>query len=383
MRLTLIRKPLIKETNRNKNMKKIISLLIFILILSCDNRNTDIKKPIEHNTPNKSTLNYHAHIGKDFLVDDQHSYIGFKIKYFGYSPVRGRFNDFNGTLFYKEPDISSLSVCLIIDVNSINTGNKIRDEDLISEDSWFDAPQYPLIIFQSEKVIEKSEGLFELLGNLTMKGVTKEVSIPFQRPTNISIDYAGNEQVDFSGKLTINRQDFGISGGDFWRTVMEKGVTQLSDEVEIEIDIHTRKADYQKRYEDSENSDVRKLVLDRIKSYDINSGLNLIDSLQNLGEISAGKLSTIGYTLNTWGTHENALSIFEKRKALFPEKASTWNQLGITNLYLNNYVEAKLNFKTTLTKDSVNTRAIEYLRLLNLIREVEKDNLLNLEKTQD
>ncbi|MGH1364646.1 MAG: YceI family protein [Calditrichia bacterium] len=353
-------------------MKKVIPILILVLIFSCDNSKTDSMNSFEIKPHNISNFNYRSHIGKDFLIDDQHSYIGFKIKYFGYSPVRGRFNDFEGTIFYNESDISSLSVSLFIDVNSINTGNEQRDEDLISEDSWFDEPKYPKISFRSKKVTEKPEGLFVLTGNFTMKGVTKEVAIPFEKPTKISLDYGGEEQVDFSGKFTINRQDFGIFGGDFWSTFMEKGVTQLSDEVEIEIDIHTRRADYQKRYDDWEVSNVRKLVLDNIKLNGIDSGITLIDSLQKVGEISAGILSTIGYSLNTWGMYENALSIFEKRKMLFPEKASTWNQVGITNLYLNNFEEAEESFGTTLTKDSINSRAIEYLRLIDLIEEAEK-----------
>ena len=362
----------VDNNQEEKIMKKIIPFYVFLLILSCDNSNVGSSKNVEIESDNHSTFNYHSLIGKDFLIDDQHSYIGFKIKYFGYSPVRGRFNDFEGTLFYDESDVSSLSVSIFIDANSINTGNERRDEDLKKEDAWFDAPKYPIISFQSKKVIVKTEGLFELVGDLTMKGVAKEVAIPFEKPTKLSIDYSGNKQVDFSGRLTINRQDYGVFGGDFWSTVMEEGVTQLSDDVEIEIDIHTRRGDYQRRYDDSETSDVRKLVLDEIRSNDINSGIKLIDSLYKEEKISAGKLSTIGYTLNAWQMYKDALSVFEKRNMLFPEKASTWNQIGITNLYLNNFDEARKSFRTALTKDSIDSRGIEYLRLMDLIKEGRK-----------
>ena len=72
----------------------------------------------------------------DYLIDDQHSYIGFKIKYFGFSPVRGRFNEFNGHVLYDEKDISKTSVTLFIDVASINTGVEMRDNDLKTS-HWF------------------------------------------------------------------------------------------------------------------------------------------------------------------------------------------------------------------------------------------------------
>ena len=98
-------------------------------IISCQNKGND-KIPAtgqkEEGITTQSDFNYSSLIGKDFLLDDQHSYIGFKIKYFGYSPVRGRFNDFDGTLFYDPGNTGNLSVSVFIDVASINTGNERR-----------------------------------------------------------------------------------------------------------------------------------------------------------------------------------------------------------------------------------------------------------------
>ncbi len=228
---------------------------------SCKNQEHTTQTSEETKLTDKSHFDYESFIGNDFHIDDQHSYIGFKIKYFGFSPVRGRFNEFNGTLFYDPLDLTVLRVSVFIDVGSINTGNKRRDNDLRSEGTWFDTNKFPNIIFSSSEVIPKSNGAFDLIGYLTIKGITKVDTISFDKPTDLSKDWAGNNQVDFSGKIIINRQDYEVFGGEFWSAIMENGITQLSDKVEIELDIHTRKFDYQERYDSADSSDLVKLIL--------------------------------------------------------------------------------------------------------------------------
>lgn len=341
----------------------ILTFLFLVLICSCNDRGHKSPQGDSAETTEISTQPL-SQVGKDFMVDDQHSYVGFKIKYFGFSPVRGRFNKFNGTLFYDTSDVSSLSVSVFIDVKSINTGNEKRDQDLISESSWFNADKHQYLSFQSKKGREQADGSFILDGILVINGVSKNVSVDFDKPTVLSTDWAGNEQVDFSGKLTINRQDFNVYGGDFWSSVMENGLTQLSDEVEIELDIHTRRPNYITRYEDSDSTDIRRIILDFIKSDRGDKAIEFVDSLHRIEKLSSGMLSTIGYTLNAWKMYPSALNIFQKRMALFPNKPSSLNQIGITNMYMKNFFEAEQKFKQSLTKDSTDSRAEEYLRLL-------------------
>lgn len=347
---------------------KYFTLTLLLLLAACSSKESAPKEAIPQAPAAHTIVDPKSFVGKDYLIDDQHSYIGFKIKYFGNSPVRGRFDAFDGTMFYDKNDMGSLSVSMFIDVNSINTGNERRDNDLISEGSWFDAANHPTITFQSKQVNAKSDRSFDLVGDLTMKGVTKEVVVPFSAPTAITRDWAGNEQVDFSGKLTLNRQDFGVYGGDFWSSVMENGLTQLSDEVEIEMDIHTRRPDYQARYEAADSADINKMVLDQIKSNGLEAGLKAIDSLRVAEKLTSGKLSSIGYTLNAWKMHEDALQIFKLRALYYPERVSTWNQKGITHMLLGDLAEAEESFKTLLAIDSVDSRAFEYLRLMERMR---------------
>ncbi len=342
-------------------------LIPFLLVLSCskDKENPQNEKLV---VPQESRRDFQSSlIGKDYLIDHQHSYVGFRIKYFGFSPVRGRFNSFDGTAFYDPENLGSLSVTLFIDVNSINTGDATRDEDLKKEGSWFNAAKYPYAKFQSSEIVVFEDGSFDMLGNLTIKGITKQITINFDKPTSITRDWAKNEQVDFSGTTTINRQDFEIFGGDFWSSVMENGLTQLSDEVELEVDIHCRRPDYQARYEDAQATDTDKIVLDIIKESGIDAGLKKINNLYNSEEISSGKLSTIGSTLNEWQMFEDARQIFELKGALFGKSDIVFNQLGITDIFLKDTDRARKNFKKALIVDSTNSRAVEYERLIDII----------------
>jgi polyisoprenoid-binding protein YceI len=348
---------------------KLVTVLIYLVTTGCDEAVQNLSDVNISVTETNNNYDAQKYIDKDYLMDDQHSYVGFKIKYFGHSPVRGRFNNFDGTLFYDPESPESLSASVFIDVNSINTGNMRRDSDLINEDTWFDEPTFPKISFSSLEAVLRPEGGFNLIGHLTMRGITLKDTIIFQKPTTLSRDWAGNEQVDFSGTLVIDRQDFGVFGGDFWSSIMEDGLTQLSDKVEIELEIHCRRPDYQVRYEEADSTDLVKQVLDVISDLGIEHGLIRIDELHKGESLSAGNISSIGYTLLNWGQYDHALAVFNKRLFYFPEKTSTGNQLGITQLFLGNIEVARGHFQAVLDKNPNDSRAVEYLRLSSRIEQ--------------
>lgn len=346
-------------------MNQPISLLLITAIcLSCSSSQQETNG-IEYADLPEKEFDYSTFVGKDYLVDNQHSYLGFTIRYFGYSPVRGRFNEFEGTVFYDSTNISATSVSIVIDVASLNTGNDRRDGDLRSTGTWFNAPEFPLITFESHSILPLVNGGFDVVGEMKIKGVSKTDTIRFDPPTKISRDWASNEQVDFTGKFTIDRQEFGVFGGDFWSQIMEDGLTQLSDEVDIELNIHCRRADYLRRYDDSTDDDISKQILDAIENEGIGLGLSMIDSLLATDQISSGKLSTIGYTLNARDRFEDAEKIFKKRLEAFPEKMTSLNQLGITYLLAGNRKMGSEMFRKMNESDSTDTRSKEYLRLIN------------------
>ena len=163
-----------------------------------------------------------------YVIDRNHTNVGFIAKHLVISKVHGRFTDFSGTIQWDDQDLSKSSLQGTIKVASINTGAENRDEDLRS-DSFFDAAKYPEITFASSK-IEKQEDGYLIHGTLTMHGVSKEVSFPAK--LNGPIEQRGNKRIGFEGHLTINRQDYGVS----WNKKLDNGGLAVSDEIEIQID---------------------------------------------------------------------------------------------------------------------------------------------------
>ena len=176
----------------------------------------------------------------DYKIDTAHSSVAFKVSHMVVSKTRGAFTDFNGVISLDENDVTKSSVEVTIAVASIDTANEDRDEHLRAAD-FFDAEKYPAITFKSNGV-EKIGGGYIAHGELTMKGVTKKVSIPFEMSGPIT-DPWGNERIGISTEsITIDRQDYGIS---FSRT-MEAGGLVVGNDVIIEIEVEAVKAKTEK-----------------------------------------------------------------------------------------------------------------------------------------
>ena len=149
---------------------------------------------------------------------DSSSSVKFKIKNLGVT-ITGSFMGVDGNLIFDPGNPSSSSFEASIDVTSINTGIDMRDEHLRKEE-YFDAKNYPRIKFVSTKVSSSNKpGAFKIVGNLTIKNVTKEISFPFTA-TAEGTGYL------FSGEFRINRRDFKVGGNSF--TMADNLIVQLS-----------------------------------------------------------------------------------------------------------------------------------------------------------
>jgi polyisoprenoid-binding protein YceI len=157
-------------------------------------------------------------------LDPFHSNAQFFVKHLGISTVQGDFTKVTGTVMLDDTDITKSSVSATIDVASVDTRVSRRDDDLKS-DGFFDATKYPTITFQSTKVEKAGEGKLRVTGNLTIKGVTKEVTLDVTGPT-APITAMGNQRRGLSATLKINRQDFGVS----------KDAGMVGDDITIMID---------------------------------------------------------------------------------------------------------------------------------------------------
>jgi polyisoprenoid-binding protein YceI len=170
-----------------------------------------------------------------YQFDVAHSSLAFSVKHMVISNVRGTFKDFTGTILYDEKDVTKSKVNVVIKVTSIDTDNEKRDSHLRSSD-FFAAEKYPEITFTSTEIEKKGKDKFILKGDFTMRGVTKEITIPFGPILEIT-DPWGNKRIGAQGELKINRMDYGVS----WDNALETGQLIVSDEVKIELSVEAIK----------------------------------------------------------------------------------------------------------------------------------------------
>lgn len=163
-----------------------------------------------------------------YAVDGAHTTVGFTVRHLVINKVRGKFNAFSGTIVYDENDVMKSSMQGMIKAASIDTDHAKRDKHLRSPD-FFDSDGHPEITFNSKSVIKKEDGLI-LVGDLTMRGTTKEIRIPFEITGKIK-DPSGKTRIGFEASLRINRQDFGIS----YSKTMDNGGLIVGNRVNIEL----------------------------------------------------------------------------------------------------------------------------------------------------
>lgn len=163
-------------------------------------------------------------------VDPVHSDVGFKVRHL-LTPVRGQFGEFDGVIVYDPETPANSSVEMTVQATSIDTDNPKRDEHLRSPD-FFDVASHPTLHFRSKKVAKMGDNL-AVTGDLTIRGVTREVTIPVQ-VLGVMGDKAG-----FATEFTIDRQDYGVN----WNRALDQGGAVLGDEVTIDL---TFEADRQK-----------------------------------------------------------------------------------------------------------------------------------------
>jgi polyisoprenoid-binding protein YceI len=166
-----------------------------------------------------------------YALDPAHTRIGFSARHAMVTKVRGAFNEFEGgaTLDFADPTKSSAQ--LTIQTASVDTRNEQRDSHLRTND-FFDAPRYPTITFVSTSVRQTGDETFEVVGDLTIKDVTKSVTLSVEF-TGAAKDPFGNTRVGFEGSTTIERSDYGVT----FNAALETGGLLVSEKVTIELEI--------------------------------------------------------------------------------------------------------------------------------------------------
>ncbi|WP_394844494.1 YceI family protein [Pendulispora brunnea] len=171
-----------------------------------------------------------------YSIDTAHSEIAFTVRHMMFAKVRGQFKTWSATLSYDPANASASNVQVEIDVASIDTHEAQRDGHLRSGD-FFDAEKFPKITFASKRVESTGKGRYKLAGDLTIHGVTNEVTLEVEQ-TGHGKDPWGNERLGFNAKATILRSDFGLK----WNQALETGGVLVSDKVEIEAELQVVQA---------------------------------------------------------------------------------------------------------------------------------------------
>ncbi|MGC9667972.1 YceI family protein [Planosporangium sp. 12N6] len=166
-----------------------------------------------------------------YTLDATHTRIGFVARHAMVTKVRGAFNEFEGTANVDGADPSKSSASVTIKAASIDTRNEQRDGHLRTND-FLDPETYPEITFVSTAVQQLDETTFRVTGDLTIKGVTKSVTIDFSYE-GAAKDPFGNLRIGFEGSTVINRKDFGIT----WNAALETGGVLVSEKITLEFEV--------------------------------------------------------------------------------------------------------------------------------------------------
>jgi polyisoprenoid-binding protein YceI len=148
----------------------------------------------------------------EYQVDNMHSAVSFKISHMNCGLVHGRFNKISGTFNVEDADPTKTSFTITLQTDSVDTNQQARDKHLRSGD-FFNAEQFPTIAFQSNSV-KAADGNFEVIGDLTMHGVTKPVTVTLKRGGSAEFP-RGKQRTGFYGDFTVKRSDFGVGAGKF------------------------------------------------------------------------------------------------------------------------------------------------------------------------
>jgi len=170
--------------------------------------------------------------GVTYQIDPDHSSFQFKVRHMTVSNVRGEFKKVKGVVSIDGNDLTGSKVELTLDAASVNTDNAKRDEHLRSED-FFDVARYPTIAFVSKKVTKVDQNRLKVIGDLTIRGVTREVFVDVDGPSLEVKAPGGNIRRGATGTLKINRKDFGMA----WHKTLDNGGLVVGDEVNISVEV--------------------------------------------------------------------------------------------------------------------------------------------------
>ncbi|MDY0395844.1 YceI family protein [Virgibacillus halophilus] len=168
-------------------------------------------------------------------VDPAHTSLEFSVKHMMVSRVKGTFEDFEARVEADPEDLTTAEIEFNVDLASIETRNKGRDEHLRSAD-FFDTENHPKMTFKATEIVRKGQGEYDITGDMTIRGTTKPLTFHVTYEGS-GKDPWGNEVAGFSGEGKLNRKDFGLT----WNSKLETGGVLVGDDVKISIELEATK----------------------------------------------------------------------------------------------------------------------------------------------
>ena len=165
-----------------------------------------------------------------WAIDPVHSEIGFKVKHMMFTNVSGKFGTYEATIATEDDNFENATIEFSADIDSINTNNTDRDNHLKSGD-FFDAENHPKLTFKASS-FTKDGADYELIGDLTLRGVTKSVKFPVEF-SGLMKDPWGNTKAGLNISGKINRKDWGLN----WNSALETGGVLVGEEVKLDIEL--------------------------------------------------------------------------------------------------------------------------------------------------
>ena len=175
-------------------------------------------------------------LATNWVLDAMHSEVHFKVKHLVISTVTGTLKVFEGNFETVNDDFSNANISFTADINSIDTNQEQRDVHLKSAD-FFDAETYPKMIFKSTSFKKMDDGEYELIGDLTIRDVTKSVKLDVEYG-GLATDFYGNTKAGFELKGKINRKDFGL----VWNGITEAGAIVVGEDIKLDINVQFAKS---------------------------------------------------------------------------------------------------------------------------------------------
>lgn len=172
-------------------------------------------------------------LAQTWQIDTAHSRAQFTVRHLGIANIRGDFGRVTGTITFDGKDVTTAKVEATIDVNSLTTRVQPRDEHLKTAD-FFDVANHPTMTFVSTAIAPAGEGAYKMTGNLTLRGVTRQVTFDLDAPAGpITDPNSGSVKMGAAASGSINRKDFGVN----YHQVLEGGILGVADIVYIQLDV--------------------------------------------------------------------------------------------------------------------------------------------------